>query len=349
MRRWRDEAAADRIGQRSGHREAGYRAHLPLYVLGDRGHELIGHRPQERLGLRELLSADVVHMHRMVAVQAAVKLREAGVGIVWDNDDTTEFPRTNPLYQRLGGYNARGEQSSVKAMVRVADVVTTPSEVLAAQYREMGATDVRVLENYLPREFAKVRPAKHQGLVIVWVAALEHQTDYQALRLRETLLRLLDSHPEVRVRSHGLNLGLAHERYEHIPPTGLLQLAKHLARCDIGIAPLTDIAFNRARSNIKLKEYASAGLAWLASPVGPYHEMSEQQGGRLVADNGWQDALERLLLKARERRKLAKRATRWATSQGIDQHAHKWETVLHDAVKRAQARRGAATRAASAG
>ena len=40
---------------------------------------------------------------------------------------------------------------------------------------------------------------------------------------------------------------------------------------------------NRARSNIKLKEYAAAGACWLASPIGPYVGLGEKQGGRLVA------------------------------------------------------------------
>ncbi|HYV14976.1 MAG TPA: hypothetical protein VE972_03045, partial [Conexibacter sp.] len=173
---------------------------------------------------------------------------------------------------------------------------------------------------------------------IVWVAALEHQVDYQQLGLRETLLRLLDAHSDLTVRSYGLNLGLRHARYEHASATKLLQLAKILARCDIGIAPLVDIPFNRARSNIKLKEYGSAGLAWLASPVGPYASMGEAQGGRLVPDDGWHDALERLIVNGRERGRLAKRAARWASGQGIDEHAHRWEAVLRDAVERARAR-----------
>lgn len=217
-------------------------------------------------------------------------------------------------------------------MVQLADIVTTPSKVLADQYRELGAEDARVLENYMPREFAKVRPAKHRGIAIACLAALEHQVNYQELGLRDVLLRLLDAHPELRVISFGLGLGLGHERYDHIELVPFLDMAKTFARFDIGIAPLVNIPWNRARSNVKLKEYASGGIPWLASPVGPYLGMGEEEGGRLVPDDDWHDALERLIMGGRERRKLSKRAMRWANGQGIEQHADRWEAALRDAA-----------------
>lgn len=99
---------------------------------------------------------------------------------------------------------------------------------------------------------------------------------------------------------------------------------------------------------MKLKEYGSAGLAWLASPVGPYVGMGEAEGGRLVPDDGWHTPLERLIVNSRERRKLAKRALRWARTQGIEAHADRWETALRDAVATAQARRSTSSHAGTA-
>jgi glycosyltransferase involved in cell wall biosynthesis len=330
---------------------ANYRVYQPLATLARRGHEVRTNHEGRVIGDEELLACDVLHVHRIATPemqQLACRLREAGVGIVWDNDDdVTAVPRTNPLYARLGGFRSRDMRVGVRAMMGLADVVTTTSPVLAEQYRELGAVDVRVLENFVPTEFGKVRPAKHRGVVIGYVAGLEHQADYQALGLRDTLARLIDAHPDLRVMSIGLGLGLPQDRYEHRPSVEFRNLAKALARCDIGIAPLIDTAFNRARSNAKLKEYASGGLPWLASPIGPYAGMGEQQGGRLVPDDGWYDALERLIVNARERRKLAKRAARWVRAERIDQHIHRWEVAMRDAVERAQAR-SAGTRAVSA-
>ncbi len=323
-----------------------YRAYQPVMTLAGRGHEVLANSKERTLTHAELLRCDVVMVHRLATAEAQRvlrDLREQGVGIVWDNDDdVTAMPKTNPLYAKHGGVNSRTRRLEVTAMVRLADVVTTPSAVLADQFRELGARDVRVLENYMPREFARVRARKHDGVVIAWLAALEHQIDYQQLGLQKLLERLLEDHPDLRVLSIGLGLGLPPERYEHHKLVPFLELADVLSHCDVGIAPLVDIPWNRARSNVKLKEYASAGLAWLASPVGPYRAMGEQQGGRLVPDDGWHEALERLIVGKRERRQLAKRAAKWVKGEGVEQHAHHWETALRDAMERARTSRRSA-------
>jgi len=120
-----------------------YRAYQPMMALSRRGHEVKFNRLDEPIPLRTLLQMDVVHIHRIAEPemrQVASDLHDAGVGVVWDNDDdVTAVPKTNPLYKRYGGPKSREMLAGVKHMVRSADVVTTPSTVLAEQYRELGA------------------------------------------------------------------------------------------------------------------------------------------------------------------------------------------------------------------
>jgi glycosyltransferase involved in cell wall biosynthesis len=269
-----------------------------------------------------------------------MQARAAGIGVVWDNDDDLlAIPRSNPRYKRYGGpANRARAHAALKGLLSAVDIVTTPSDRLALQYRELGARNVRVLENFLPPEFSRARPVKHDGTALAWLAGLEHQVDYERLRLRQVFERLLGEHPDLRIFSIGLGLGLPVDRYDHDRMVDFLELARALARADIGIAPLVDIPWNQARSNVKLKEYGAAGLAWLASPVGSYVGMGEKQGGLLVPDDGWYDALHTLIVDARRRRKLAKSATKWAKGQGIEKHAHLWEASLRDAATQARAR-----------
>lgn len=323
-----------------------YRVYEPMGALLRRGHEVHGNRAGEPVFQpARLLAADVVQIHRYVnrEAQAVVtRLRDAGVGVVWDNDDDlTNVPRGNPNHAALGGVNRRMLVKLVAEMVRAVDVVTTPSAHMAEQFDAAGARDVRVIENYLPVAFPGAAGVRHDGIVVVWLAALEHQIDYEGLRLRPVLERLLDRHADLRIVSIGLGLGLRHDRYEHVKRVEFPALPRALAAADVGIAPLVDVAWNRARSNVKLKEYAAAGLPWLASPVGAYRGMGEQQGGRLVADDAWEAALDALIADRRARRKLAKRAAKWAKGQTIAAHVGAWEAALSDAAERGRARRAA--------
>jgi glycosyltransferase involved in cell wall biosynthesis len=320
-----------------------YRAYQPMQVLSREGHRVHTTEIGQPRFHPSLPDSDVMLVHRYwdpEMRQVATRLRAAGIGIVWDNDDdVTALPRWNPHYKQLGGPRRARVVADIAQMVNLADVVLTPSELLAEQYRAAGGRDVRVHENFLPVSFRDAPRPRHDGVVIAWLAGLEHQTDYDKLGLRDTLLRLLDAHPDVRVMSIGLGLGLPADRYEHHKLIGFLDLARTLAVADVGIAPLADIPWNRARSNIKLKEYGAAGLAWLASPVGPYVSLGEKQGGLLVDDDGWYAALERLIVDERRRRKLGKRALKWAKGQTIDKHAQLWAGACEEAAARGRARR----------
>ena len=319
-----------------------YRAYQPMAALARRGHAVDYNRAGAATFGPAVGAADVVHIHRYLGPEAdaAVSaLRSRGAGLVWDNDDDlANVPRSNPNYARYGGPRRAGMIRALETMVRAVDIVTTPSSVLAEQYRALGARDVRVIENYLPDHFPGTKAPKGPGVTIVWLAGLEHQVDYQQLRLRDTLLRLLDRHPDLRVRSIGLGLGLPADRYDHIRLVDFLELPRALASADIGIAPLCEIPWNVARSNVKVKEYSAAGLPWLASDFRPYSGLGESQGGRLVPDDGWEGALEALITDARARKKLAKRASRWAKGETISKHATAWEDAYRAARERAQER-----------
>lgn len=313
-------------------------------ALGRCGHSIdvnkIG-EPRFREG--KLLGCDVVHIHRFADPEVAAlvkRLKQRGIAIVWDNDDDESVtPRGNRLHrQKASGLNGVVGLRQMQDMLALADVVTTPSTQLAERYRAMGAHDVRVLENYVGDQYLRTESRPHSGVVVGWLAGKEHKADYEGLALSATFARLLDDHPDLRIVSIGLGLGLRSERYEHIQMLRWLnELAPGIAGFDVGLAPLADIPFSRARSNIKVKEYASVGVPWLASPVGPYLPLGEQEGGRLVADGDWYSAISDLVADSRARRRLSKRGRRWSKNESIGRNAHRWLSVFEDAVAHARA------------
>jgi glycosyltransferase involved in cell wall biosynthesis len=319
-----------------------YRGIGPMTALAQcRGHA-VRQLPVDdgRPPLAAVRDVDVLHIHRYAddrAVQLAREAKAHGAIVVWDNDDDMgSIPKGTPAYRVHGGVRWEQRLAAMRRIFAIADLVTTPSEGLAARLRELGAPRVAVVENHIPDQFLHANRRPHGGVVVGWIAGLEHQLDVQQIPIKPALQQLLDERADVHVTTFGLGLGLRDARYRHVDVVALAQLANETAAFDIGIAPLADIPFNHSRSSIKLKEYAAAGVPWLASPIGPYAGLGEKQGGRLVPDEGWQAAIGRLIDKERERRKLAKRAKKWAGGEVLSKHAPVWERHYEQAVARAR-------------
>lgn len=220
--------------------------------------------------------------------------------------------------------------------------MTAPSRFLVDLYRGAGATDARLVENAVSAADVGRRRPRHAGVVIGWVAGREHETDLKKLRVANVLQGLLNVNDGLRVVTYGVDLGIRDPRYRHIANVPIDQLVRHETEFDIGIAPLADTPFNRGRSDIKVKEYASAGVCWLASPVGPYIGLGEAQGGRLVDDGDWPQTLQTLVEDHQQRTALAERARSWARTRSIRHLGEVWERALRAAAAQARSARSAA-------
>jgi hypothetical protein len=324
-----------------------YRVMFPMRALEQRGHEVLWPaNPERDLPLADLQRCDLVHCFRRLDRSRDLKqLMQRGVAVSFDNDD--DFGVADMTSGADGRLEAGGKARVANAkrfteilrLTRAVDLATTPSEVLAEKYRAAGAAHVATIENRLDGELAGFgAKAAHAGVVVGWMAGSEHERDLPLLGIVEVLQRLLDRHSDLRVVTIGLRLALRSERYEFRPKVPFGRLLEAMADIDIGIAPLADTAFNHARSDVKLKEYGSVGAAWLASPVGAYRERGSGEGGRLVGDAEWFDALDGLLRSGFRRRRLSRQALKWARSQTIDRHASEWEVQFTRAIERGRAR-----------
>jgi len=315
------------------HPSSNYRAFHPLTELTRRGNLVATFTEEEELTPTDeevetiLEDFDVAFIGRYTqpeAVQLARRLTAGGMGVVWDYDD--DVVRA----ERRAGFDG---------MAEVVDVITTTNDALAERYREMGARTVIAVPNYLTRASLVTPRRKHDGTVLGYIGWIDHQDDWDGLGLREAVEDLLDAHPDLRVESVGpIDLRLPAERYHSYGALAFDQLPQAIAGFDLAIAPLIDKPGNATRSDIKLKEYAIAGVPWLASPFGPYVDFGEDQGGRLVADDDWFDALHALLCDGKARRKLGKRGQKWAKDQTLEGNVGEWRAALDEAVALAEAR-----------
>lgn len=318
-----------------------YRALGPMQALANQGHavrpasDLHGNiRPQALDGCDALL------IHRLTDAGAqllAVEAKRRGMGLVWDtDDDILAVPKANVASRAARGLAGQTARRELRRMLAAADVASAPSTFLADRLAELGARETRVLENYVRDDLqpCRTRPRDDGRVVVGWLAGGEHHIDVDRLPISEACERLLKEHPTLEIVTIGARLRLRHDRYRNVRDISFLRLHEHLGNLDVGIAPIADIPFNCARSNVKLKEYAVLGVPWLASPIGPYAGHGESEGGRLVADDAWEGAIADLVTDRRERDKLAKRALKWGRSQRVGLHADAWRTTLTRAAGR---------------
>ncbi|HEX7291349.1 MAG TPA: hypothetical protein VF250_09505 [Conexibacter sp.] len=319
------------------HPSSNYRAFHPLTELTRRGHIVATYTYPEQLKLSDedldviLEDFDVAFMARYIepeAVELARRLTEAGMGIVWDYDDDVVRP------ERRAGFDG---------MVPLVDVVTTTNELLAERYREYGARTVVPVPNFVTRPSLAAPRRKHDGTVLGYIGWIDHQEDWDGLGLQGIAEELLDKHPDLRVESVGpIDLRLPADCYHSYGVLQFDQLPQAIAGFDVAIAPLIDKPGNSTRSDIKLKEYAIAGVPWLASDYGPYVDYGEEQGGRLVRDDEWFDALDGLLSDGKAQRKLAKKGQKWAKDQTLERNVSLWAAAFEQAIELAEERSEAA-------
>lgn len=329
-----------------------YRAIIPVQALQRQGHSVVWPRHADSIPMREFADCDLVHsFRRMDLLEDLRRLSARGVAISFDNDDDFSAAEVSKTKQGFEQHRIHQQvhRETLKA-ARLADITTTPSPLIAERYRAAGIENVAVVDNYLARgAFGFGSRTKHDGIVVGWIAGREHKFDLDRLPIVSVLERLLERHPDMHVLTVGVRLPLRSERYKYLVEVEFEQMYKVTSSIDIGIAPLADTAFNRARSNVKLKEYGSGGAMWLASPVGPYCGLGEQQGGLLVDEEDWFSTIDTLIRSPVKRKRLARRAFKWARTQTIELFSPTWEDLFRDAIARAARRGGAPAKEPPAG
>lgn len=111
---------------------------------------------------------------------------------------------------------------------------------------------------------------------------------------------------------------------------------------DIAIAPLIDNAFNNAKSNLKIMEYAALGLPIVATPARPYVD-AEKEGAQIVFASTfeeWYEALTILIKDADMRATLATKNREWSQKNWIQDHAKAIFEIYEEVIRQAPARVG---------
>jgi len=285
-----------------------------------------------------LAAADLVLIQRFFPGPRTASILAAvfasGIPVVYDTDDDfTAVPADHPFFPHMAE-----RAPHIRDTARRAALVTVSTPVLAAVFAPQAAT-VRVVPNCLPETLWRPAAPPDRTIAAVGFAATpSHAPDLA--RLETALARL--------AKSKGFSGRFVF--YGCPPAPGAFpgatilpfapDYAAYAARLPrlglaIGLAPLADTAFNRAKSAVKWQEYAAVGAAGVYADLAPYRSVVEDgQTGLLVgpAPGDWAEAVSRLVADAPLRRRLALNArealdrSHWLTT-GAAAYLDAWQSA----------------------
>lgn len=172
-----------------------------------------------------------------------------------------------------------------------------------------------------------------RGHTLVWIG-LPHNLVYLE-PLRPALARLSQRYPDLRLR-------VVSSRWPEWDDVPLERVEwseagerSALAGAGIGLMPLTDDAWSRAKCAFKLLQYMAEGLPSVASPVGANRQVVvDGETGFLAAGaDQWHDALDRLLADRELRRRMGEAGWRHARAgyrrrDHVRRHADLYEALV---------------------
>lgn len=130
-------------------------------------------------------------------------------------------------------------------------------------------------------------------------------------------------------------LGIQNKKRLSVSPmVPLYELPNVYANFDIGIVPLNDIPFNRAKSYIKGLEYAAAGIPFVASALPEYEYLSERGIGRVATTpKEWMRSFDELLdFDMRQDESIHNREI-LDSEFTIESHAQQWISAFKEIAK----------------
>lgn len=265
-------------------------------------------------------------------VESIPFLRAKGLAVCCDfDDDLSSVNPTNPAFHSMHPQrNPRNNWRWGEEAARLATLVTVSTPSLAAKYGAHGR--VRVLRNCVPDHYLDVTAdEKYDGFG--WAGSLHsHPDDLQVLG--PAAAKLVRAGHEFRVIGPPEGVGRALGLPADPEGTGVVPFDEWpaaMARLSIGIAPLADSRFNKAKSNYKLLEYLGAGVPFVASASWEYSRLAHL-GAVVTRPREWERELGRLLTSPGLRADRAGAGREAAKDMTYSQNAHWWAEAWSDAI-----------------
>lgn len=298
---------------------------------------------------REAMKADVVVFHRPDSdehVRAALLLKKMGKTVVFDNDDTYK----NVDAMKLGKFFT-SKRDNIDRFIRIADVVTTTTEYLAKEYREL-SDNVHVLKNCVdPMDWDTPKRNRGKKVRIGIFGSATLNGDFDGLR---GILQDLSDRDDVQLVMFGLppkqlQTDLVRDVYNDeftfwesldIEWQPFVEMSEYYdtlnsLELDITLIPRKDNYFNRCKSNLKFLEASMLEIPVIAQGFedgeSPYQGEDEPYLKLAMTVEDWKEHIGTLVSDKKLRRELGKQAKAYVLKNyNISTNAKNWKTAYEN-------------------
>jgi glycosyltransferase involved in cell wall biosynthesis len=277
-------------------------------------------------------------MHRHIS-ELIPLLQKAGTAVVVEmDDDLDSVDPKNPAHKACDPrYNQDSNAMWAAKSCQLADLVILSTQALVKRYAAHGR--YVVLPNYVPEAYLKIEREPNATPVVGWTGnPRTHPGDLEVMGYGVT--RQLAKH-DWNFRAIGSSktyrsIHVVNARSEVIEWAPIDEYPQLVANLDVGLAPLSDTRFNKAKSWLKPLEYAALGVPFVVSPLPEYRALAKLGAGDLVSttttvSSAWERALEPLLSDPDYRLQRAEEGRRAAAELTIEGHAMRWIQAWSDA------------------
>lgn len=301
----------------------------PIILWSEEWH---GAEPPEHvqaLGLAQRPEADIIVLQRpglRYWADIIPMLQKLGIRVVVDVDDLFDrIDKRNVAHKAYDSNKSTTHNHNwVEEACRRADMVTCTTEALKKRY---GFGHGHVLPNLVPQDYlsveADIRPA-----TVGWTGSIGvHPQDLQVTK-GAAAKAVTDLGWDFHIVGTGIGVKKALQLAEEPTNTGYVPFPDYpaaIAEISLGIVPLVDSAFNRAKSCLKMIEFASTGVPVLASATPDNLRMRELGVGAVVNHpNQWGRKLRQLMTNRDYRDDVAGRSREAMRKHTYDEQAWRW-------------------------
>lgn len=240
------------------------------------------------------------------------------IPIVLDTDDNVHATRPfNPGYR--GYYPGAESLHWNRRTAREVNALTVSTENLKHVHDKDNSSIFVIPNNLEFKRWAKAKKPAHEEIRMGLLVSSAHHEDVKLLE--KALPILLKKYPNLHFYYteifNYLFTSFSEEFKAQMHPIGWIDLKTWPESVvgmgfDIGLAPLVDNFFNRAKSNLRFLEYSAAKMATVASPVEPYKCIQHKKTGFLARNTqDWVDYVSILVEKKKLRETMQQRAFDW--------------------------------------